>query len=30
MKLIIMLGVIVSFLAAIFKAGYEDKPGANK
>lgn len=30
MKLILILGVIVSFLAAIFRAGYEDKPGASE
>lgn len=29
MRLILMLGVIISFLAAIFKAGYDDKPGAS-
>lgn len=30
MKLILVLGVMVAFLAAIFTSGYEDKPGANK
>lgn len=27
MNLILILGVCVSFLAAIFTAGYDDKPG---
>lgn len=27
MKLILMLGVIVSFLVAIFTASYDSKPG---
>lgn len=30
MKLILILGVCVSFLTAIFKAGYDDKPGASE
>lgn len=29
MNLILILGVIVAFLAAIFRAGYDDKPGAS-
>lgn len=28
MNLILILGVCVSFLVAIFTAGYDDKPGA--
>ncbi len=28
MNLILILGVCVAFLAAIFTAGYDDKPGA--
>ncbi len=28
MGLILILGVSVAFLAAIFTAGYDDKPGA--
>lgn len=27
MKLLLILGVIVAFLVAIFTSGYEDKPG---
>ncbi len=30
MKLVIILAVMVAFLSAIFTAGYNDKPGANK
>jgi len=30
MKTIMILGVIIAFLAAIFTSGYEDKPGVNK
>jgi hypothetical protein len=30
MKLLLILGVILSFLTAIFTAGYEDKPGSEK
>lgn len=30
MKLLLILGVIVAFLAAIFTAGYNDKPGVGK
>lgn len=30
MKLILILGVTVAFLSAIFTAGYDDKPGINK
>ncbi len=30
MGTIIIIGVMVAFLAAIFTAGYEDKPGVNK
>jgi hypothetical protein len=30
MGLIIIIGVTVAFLAAIFTAGYNDKPGMNK
>lgn len=30
MGLLLILGVMVAFLAAIFTAGYEDKPGVNK
>jgi hypothetical protein len=30
MKLLLMLGVILSFLTAIFTAGYEDKPSSDK
>jgi len=30
MKLILILGVMVAFLSAIFTAGYDDKPGVNK
>lgn len=29
MKFILILGVIIAFLSAIFTAGYNDKPGAN-
>lgn len=29
MGLVIILGVMVAFLAAIFTAGYEDKPGTS-
>ena len=28
MNLLLILGVSVAFLAAIFKAGYDEKPGA--
>ncbi len=27
---LLILGVIIAFLAAIFTAGYEDKPGTRK
>ena len=30
MSLILILGVSVSFLVAIFTAGYDDKPGASE
>lgn len=30
MKLILILGVCVAFLSAIFTGGYEDKPGQKK
>lgn len=30
MKLLIIIGVTVAFLSAIFTAGYNDKPGINK
>ncbi|SES20300.1 hypothetical protein SAMN05518872_105315 [Psychrobacillus sp. OK032] len=30
MRLILVLGVCVAFLSAIFTAGYDDKPGAAK
>jgi hypothetical protein len=30
MKLLIILGVTVAFLSAIFTAGYDDKPGITK
>ncbi|SHT16157.1 Uncharacterised protein [Mycobacteroides abscessus subsp. abscessus] len=30
MGLLLILGVMVAFLAAIFTAGYDDKPGVNK
>jgi hypothetical protein len=30
MGLILILGVMVAFLTAIFTAGYDDKPGVNK
>lgn len=30
MKLLIIIGVTVAFLSAIFTAGYDDKPGINK
>jgi hypothetical protein len=30
MGTILILGVVVAFLAAIFTAGYNDKPGINK
>ncbi len=30
MKLILILGVCVAFLTAIFTAGYDDKPGASE
>jgi hypothetical protein len=30
MKLLLILGVTVAFLSAIFTAGYDDKPGINK
>lgn len=30
MSTVIIIGVMVAFLAAIFTSGYEDKPGVNK
>jgi hypothetical protein len=30
MSLILILGVTVAFLAAMFTAGYDDKPGASE
>lgn len=30
MSLTIIIGVMITFLAAIFTAGYNDKPGTNK
>lgn len=30
MGLVLILGVMVAFLAAIFTSGYNDKPGTNK
>ncbi|MBP1917237.1 hypothetical protein J2Z23_004223 [Lederbergia galactosidilyticus] len=30
MKLILIIGVCIAFLAAIFTSGFEDKPGTNK
>ncbi|SFA81647.1 hypothetical protein SAMN04488577_1324 [Bacillus sp. cl95] len=30
MKLLLIIGVMVVFLAAIFTSGYDDKPGAKK
>ncbi len=30
MKLVLILGVCVAFLTAIFTAGYDDKPGASE
>ncbi|MDQ0414710.1 hypothetical protein J2S25_002920 [Mesobacillus stamsii] len=30
MKLILILGVTVTFLTAIFTSGYDDKPGITK
>lgn len=30
MRLILILGVTVAFLSAIFTAGYDDKPGASE
>jgi ABC-type phosphate transport system permease subunit len=30
MGTVIVIGVMISFLAAIFSAGYNDKPGINK
>lgn len=30
MKLILILGVMLAFLTAIFTGGYEDKPGVKK
>jgi len=30
MRTLILMGVIISFLTAIFTAGYNDKPGVNK
>lgn len=30
MKLILILGICVSFLTAILTGGYEDKPGTNQ
>jgi hypothetical protein len=29
-KFVLILGVILTFLSAIFTAGYNDKPGVNK
>ena len=30
MSLLLIIGVTVAFLAAIFTAGYDDKPGASE
>ncbi|MDQ0216329.1 hypothetical protein J2S13_002770 [Oikeobacillus pervagus] len=30
MNTLIVIGVILAFLTAIFTSGYEDKPGTNK
>ncbi|MBP1940439.1 hypothetical protein J2Z26_000158 [Bacillus luteolus] len=30
MRLILILGVCIAFLSAIFTAGYNDKPGVKK
>ena len=30
MKLILIIGVTITFLSAIFTAGYDDKPGISK
>lgn len=30
MRLILIIGVMITFLAAIFTSGYNDKPGINK
>ena len=30
MNLLLIIGVSVAFLAAIFTSGYEDKPGVSK
>ncbi len=30
MKLILIIGVSIAFLAAIFTSGYDDKPGITK
>ncbi|CAM4070064.1 Uncharacterised protein [Lederbergia lenta] len=30
MRTILVIGVSIAFLAAIFTSGYEDKPGVNK
>lgn len=30
MKLLLIIGVTVAFLSAIFTAGYDDKPGISK
>lgn len=30
MKLILILGVTLAFLSAIFTSGYDDKPGVKK
>lgn len=30
MGMLLIMGVTVAFLAAIFTAGYNDKPGVNK
>ncbi|HAQ06457.1 MAG TPA: hypothetical protein DCR24_02620 [Bacillus bacterium] len=30
MKLLLILGVTITFLSAIFTSGYDDKPGINK
>jgi hypothetical protein len=30
MRLVLIIGVMITFLAAIFTSGYDDKPGINK
>ncbi|AJI23971.1 hypothetical protein HNP21_006037 [Bacillus aryabhattai] len=30
MRLLLVLGVTIAFLASIFRAGYNDKPGVKK